>query len=281
MNVYDLNGASFGPFPYRTCRQKIADYVSATADDPDRWIDEAPPSIAGAALFAVAPYLLSNPLMGGDAQVIHGEQAFTWHNPIPVEEDLAVTGKVAKVRRRSGVAFIIFETTLMARGGLVVEGSSTFLMSDGQAPGSRLDEGLEPEPHRRGVCDPLSPQAPPEIGGEITPVRRSASRTDLVRYAGASGDWNPVHWDHTAGVAAGLGGVVVHGLLQSAWLCGVASSHVPGSVPLSSARFRFRSPLRPGVEATVTGTVKEEGVLDLSLGVGDSALVSAVVRLRP
>src|SRR5690606_37900163 len=82
--------------------------------------------------------------------------------------------------------------------------------------------------------------------GDPTEEQRAASRADLVRYAAATRDWNPIHWDHDAAVAAGIPGVVTHGLLQAAWALETASRHGTGMAPVSSARLRFRSPLLPG-----------------------------------
>ena len=58
---------------------------------------------------------------------------------------------------------------------------------------------------------------PPEYG--FGPV----SRTDLVRYSGASGDFNPLHHDEGFARAAGLPGVMAHGMF-SAGLLGYAST---------------------------------------------------------
>ncbi|NIP92489.1 MAG: hypothetical protein GWO24_03050, partial [Akkermansiaceae bacterium] len=58
----------------------------------------------------------------------------------------------------------------------------------------------------------------PETGSEIAPLLKSASRADLVRYAGITRDFNPIHWDHEAAVEAGLPGVIVHGLLMASWV---------------------------------------------------------------
>ncbi|HDK45617.1 MAG TPA: dehydratase [Actinobacteria bacterium] len=92
----------------------------------------------------------------------------------------------------------------------------------------------------------------------MEPLEKSASRADLVRYAGASHDWNPIHWDHASAVAVGLEGVIVHGLLAAAWVTQAVARYVPGERPIVDARFRFRSPLRPGVETRVVGEVIDD-----------------------
>ena len=267
MSLTDLAGASFGPFSYRTSTAKVGDFVAATRDDPMRWTEAAPPSLAGALLFVVAPHLLADPRVRGRS-VIHGDQGFTWHRAIPLETDLAVTGTVARVRERGGVHFISFDLGVDDGAGPLLEGTSTFLMSGDGAPGSGSAEEEEPPPDESGPNDPLLP-------GEVTPLRRSASRVDLVRYAGASGDFNPVHWDHGAAVSAGLPGVVVHGLLQSAWICQAAGRPVAGSHPIANAKFRYRAPLRPAVAAEVTGEVGSP-----SVSAADTVFVASTLLLR-
>lgn len=240
MRFDDLTGRAYGPYPYRTCQEKVAEYLAATGDDPARWDDQAPPALAGALLFVVAPHLLGDPQLGGVA-VIHGDQAFTWHAPLPVEEALAVSGTVERVRTRGGVAYVEFSLLVEGSSGPLVEGTSLFLMSGAAPPPGGASE--EPEP---------PPDAAPR-----RPGIRSASRSDLVRYAAASRDWNPIHWDHGAAVEAGLSGVVVHGLLQSAW----ALQEVPVApgARITGARFRYRAPLRPSVAVEATAEPADSG----------------------
>ena len=107
----------------------------------------------------------------------------------------------------------------------------------------------------------------------------------MVRYAAATGDYNPIHWDHAAARAAGLDGIVVHGLLMHAWLSQVAAAVAPGFAPIAAIKSRFRSALGPGVAATVTGDVARlegsgaELKLRLSSGGADMVTATATVRL--
>jgi acyl dehydratase len=133
----------------------------------------------------------------------------------------------------------------------------------------------EPEPDPLEGSDlAIAPRIdPPDEGGPIDPLTRAASRADLVRYAGASQDFNPIHWDHVAAVGAGLPGVVVHGLMQSAWMCQAAERH---GAPVGSARFRYRAPLRPGARTHVEGLRTARG-WDLRLMSDDTEHVGATI----
>ena len=55
-----------------------------------------------------------------------------------------------------------------------------------------------------------------EKGTELPPLSLRITRADLVRYAGASGDLNPIHWSDRTAAAVGLPGVIAHGMLTMA-----------------------------------------------------------------
>lgn len=58
--------------------------------------------------------------------------------------------------------------------------------------------------------------APLEAGQVLEPVSRRITRADLVRYAGASGDFNPIHWSDRVATGVGLPGVIAHGMFTLA-----------------------------------------------------------------
>jgi len=57
-----------------------------------------------------------------------------------------------------------------------------------------------------------------EVGDEVTPLSKVATTAMLVQFAGASGDFNPIHYDASLAAARGLGKPIVHGALVRAWL---------------------------------------------------------------
>nr|WP_231134907.1 MaoC family dehydratase [Motilibacter deserti] len=99
----------------------------------------------------------------------------------------------------------------------------------------------------------------------MPPLTVRLGRADLVRYAGASGDFNPIHWDEQAALAIGLPGVVAHGMLSMAQAARVLTDWAgdPGAVVEYSVRFTkpVVVPAAPDVaELVVAGRVTE--VLD-------------------
>ncbi|SEN42901.1 Acyl dehydratase [Pseudomonas sp. ok272] len=92
--------------------------------------------------------------------------------------------------------------------------------------------------------------------GDIAPVRRVGpiSRTDIVRYAGASGDFNPIHHDETFAHRAGYRSVFGHGLLTAGVLSAYATSWL-GLAALRKYSVRYVSQVWPGDTLILSGRV--------------------------
>ena len=260
LDIAGLVDQTFGPHVLRITPESVADFVDVTGDDDGRWTEAAPPGFMATALFVVAPDLLGQ-LTG--RSVIHGEQTFEWFRPLAIGSRFGVTGTVTRARERGGVHFTTFEIKVSDDQGTVATGSSLFLISGGSAPGKAVAERTELTQDDRG-----NPQE-----GQV-----SASRMDLVRYAAATRDWNPVHWDHDSAVAAGLPGVVCHGLLQAAWAFRAATTLAPGDRPLSAARVRFRNPLLPGIPVSI-GLERLGSTVNVALSDDSVEYITAKVEL--
>ena len=88
-------------------------------------------------------------------------------------------------------------------------------------------------------------------------VRHQLTRTDLVMYAGASGDFNPMHHDEVAAQAAGLPSVFGHGMFTAGLLATAVTNYV-GIGNLSSYRVRFTKQTWPGETLSTTISVSEK-----------------------
>ena len=53
-----------------------------------------------------------------------------------------------------------------------------------------------------------------EVGSEVTTLKKIATTRMLVQYAGASGDFNPLHYEEDFAKNLGVGKPIVHGLLE-------------------------------------------------------------------
>ena len=94
-------------------------------------------------------------------------------------------------------------------------------------------------------------------GDEGPVLSHQLTRTDLVMYAGASGDFNPMHTDEVAAKAAGLPSVFGHGM-YSAGLLGTAITNYVGVGTLKSYKVRFTKQTWPGETLTTKVVVAEK-----------------------
>lgn len=92
-------------------------------------------------------------------------------------------------------------------------------------------------------------------------VKAPITKVQLVRYAGASGDFNPLHTDDEAARHAGFPGVVAHGMLIMAFLAEAVTTWLPRKL-FKSIKVRFKGVTRPGDAITVIGRVREKRVVD-------------------
>jgi acyl dehydratase len=275
----ELIGTSYGPFPLAVTDDRVAAFASAIGGDGA--VESAPPMFANAALFAAAPALLNDEVVRPFTRsLIHSEQSFSWLRPLAIGEEVVVVGTVQAVRARGPLHLVTFSLEAESDQGPWLTGSSVFLMSDQAA--ATADEIEEPAVDDRPPSDVDGGLLPlPAEGERLVDLRCGASRSDLMRYAAASEDWNPIHFDHDAARAAGLGGVIVHGLLMAAWMGRLAGRYGV----LDSMRLRFRNPLRPAAAALVTGVVggisADGAELDLALVAADQRLVTATAVVTP
>jgi len=77
------------------------------------------------------------------------------------------------------------------------------------------------------------------VGTELPPLRVQLQRVDLVKYAGASGDFNPIHWNERFAISVGLPDVIAHGMLTMASAGRIVTDWVgdPGAVLEYGVRF--------------------------------------------
>ncbi len=95
-------------------------------------------------------------------------------------------------------------------------------------------------------------------GDELEPLRVTPDRYLTVRYAGASGDFNPIHVDEELARSVGLPGRILHGLWTMAQVAR-AQTQAAGGDPAALRRLsvQFRGMGVPEAEVVVTGTVRE------------------------
>ena len=128
------------------------------------------------------------------------------------------------------------------------------------------------------------------VGAEAPATSHKLTRTDLVKYAGASGDFNPMHHDEVAAQAAGMPSVFGHGMF-SMGLLGSALTDYVGVGNVTRYQVRFARQTWPdemlSSKIVVTGKREEDGkrLVDLSVtlsnGDGEDKLVGEATAALP
>jgi acyl dehydratase len=95
------------------------------------------------------------------------------------------------------------------------------------------------------------------VGDTAPALDHQLTRTDLVMYAGASGDFNPMHTDEVAAQASGLPSVFGHGMFSAGLLATAVTNYV-GIGNLTSYRVRFTKQTWPGETLSTTVAVTEK-----------------------
>ena len=95
------------------------------------------------------------------------------------------------------------------------------------------------------------------VGTEIPEQVLRVTRADLVRYAGASGDFNPIHWNDEVAKAVGLPGVIAHGMYSMGVAARIITGWVGDPAAIKRLRVRFSAMIEPGQTLTAKGEVAE------------------------
>jgi acyl dehydratase len=93
--------------------------------------------------------------------------------------------------------------------------------------------------------------------GDAIELRVTPDPFVTVRYAGASGDFNPIHIDEEFAQRVGLPGRILHGLWTMAQVARAHTDAAGGPEALKSLSVQFRGMGRMGEEIVVSGTVRE------------------------
>ena len=101
-----------------------------------------------------------------------------------------------------------------------------------------------------------------EPGTELPPRQYQVTRRDLVRYAGASGDFNVIHWNERVAKSVGLPDVIAHGMLTMALAGRFVTEWAGDPGAVTEFGVRFSAPVvvpddDKGATVEVSGTVTE------------------------
>ncbi len=248
-----LVGKTYPPFTVRVEHGKIREYAEAIRDDNPLYRDEEAARRSPFGAIITPPTFARNFWWEGTAVQddlgfdpryrIHGEQEFEYYQPIVAGELLTGQIKIAnlyeKAGRRGGkMTFAVIETTYTNAGGeQVLVARRTLIETEPPPP----DGPPKPSPAvaRLAVAEAKEGlESPPLVVGPVT-------RTDFVRFAGASGDMNPNHHDEIYAVRSGNDRVFAMGMLQAGYLGHLLTDWF-GDGALRRFRVRFAARVHPG-----------------------------------
>ncbi len=104
-----------------------------------------------------------------------------------------------------------------------------------------------------------------EVGTELPSATFPVTRATLVRYAGASGDFNPIHWNEKFAVEVGLPDVIAHGMFTMAEAIRVVTDWAGDPAAVVEYGVRFTKPVvvpNDGVGAVIEVSAKVAAKLD-------------------
>ncbi|WP_243229813.1 MaoC/PaaZ C-terminal domain-containing protein [Microbacterium sp. CIAB417] len=119
------------------------------------------------------------------------------------------------------------------------------------------------------------------VGDVVAEREIHLTRESLVRYAGASGDFNPIHYRDDVAAAVGLPGVLAHGMLTMGIASSVVVSALGDAAAITEYGVRFTKPVVVDPEAgadvrvvATVGAVDEAGArIDLKVTFGDTTVL--------
>ncbi len=224
----------------------------------------------------------------GSGSGFHAEEEFRYHRPLCVGDRLVGRRRPGaaweKQGRRGGRLRFIEEVTEFCdpAGAPVLTMKWVSVLTErpvGQEGGEPAGGPSAREPETRGQAGPPPDPEPwvPEAGtasvdlrgkshriGDVIEQRlvEDLKRTQIVMYAGASGDFHPMHTDEPYAKAMGMPGVFAHGMLTMG-ITGRALTDLAGDGVLADYRGRFASQVWPGdsllARVTVAGVDRRQG----------------------
>jgi acyl dehydratase len=226
---------------FEVTRKRLAEYAAATNDPiaAHRRGDVAPPVFAIVPVFQalLAPAVDVMPVEA-IPRVVHGEQDFYFHRPIRPGDKLVSRGKMIGYQGlEKGTRAAILLQCRTEDGELVNEQYVTTFVR-----GLRVGKAVGELSPGHKFDDTLRGKAP------TAKVVQHIDADQTFRYAPAAGDPMPIHLDEEVAKAAGLPGIIAHGLCTMAFTSWAVLTELAGSDVNRLKRFavRFAKPVLPG-----------------------------------
>ncbi|WP_370970983.1 MaoC/PaaZ C-terminal domain-containing protein [Amycolatopsis sp. cg9] len=254
------------PARFDVTRERLAEYAAATNDPipAHRAGDVASP------VFAIVPVFRSllepalevvPPSLFG--RVLHGEQDFRFHRPIRPGDSLVSRARMTGYEGLpKGTRATVHLECRSAAGELVNEQYVTFFVRGFDTGEQRGTLGPS---HR--FNDALRSSAP------VAKVVQHVDDDQTYRYGPAAGDPMPIHLDEEVAKAAGLPGIIAHGLCTMAFTSWAVLTEVVPAGRLRRLAVRFAAPVLPGRDLTTSIWAAGPGSYAFETTMGDTLVI--------
>lgn len=278
-------------------------YALALGADPDRWVDEAPPTLVtdtcqltGNRTTDPAGYLghgwdLPFPV---PCTLIRGGNDYRFLRPVRADDTITTTWELTGVAERSDRSGrpLAVATALAAHrvgpspGEVVATNTETLLYRPVETvpvpPPSDRDRDRAAPVDRPEPTEPPAPTTPwPPAGTHPLPdLTRRLDLLDLVRYGAATWDWHRLHYDPEFAAGVGMDGPVADGQLLGALLAEQVLRAAGPAARLTRLRYRNRLPVPVGstivCEAAASPAADGSGTatIEARIRVGDRVVVA-------
>jgi NAD(P)-dependent dehydrogenase (short-subunit alcohol dehydrogenase family)/acyl dehydratase/putative sterol carrier protein len=225
-------------------REEFEAYAKATDDNNPAYFGKdaiAPPMYHVKPFISLMMKLATDPELELDLlRLVHGEHGIAFKKPLRHGDVLQLRGTLQSVEEKSSGRTVTFGLVGFTDGEVALEGTTTYFIRGKKKP---EDGAAKKEPA-------AAPEPPPTPDLTIPEV---VTADQATRYAHASGDTNPIHVDPATAKAAGLPGVILHGMCTMAFAQRDIVNQVAGGDPrkLKSLSVRLAKPVLPGQTLTL------------------------------
>ncbi len=270
-------------------KSMIRRYADAVGDQNPRWLDgvmEVPPGMFHTIMMiGQSPDILFQLLKLPVSRALDGGGEWEYFAPTRPRDVLTVATRVSDLYEREGASgpmvFIIVESTWKnQRGELLARCHVTVIVLELPAKRPKLWLVTLDRLRARWVASFKMPYTSPDLAGssalgrlqvskqlffedvyvgmELPNLVRRPTPMQLVKWAGASEDYEPIHYNQAAAQERGLPDIIVHGRLKSAFLCQMISDWAGKDGKLLAISCQHRGIDLPGKDLTCRGKVTEK-----------------------
>ncbi|SRR5579875_118353 len=230
--------------------QAIREYALACNEDNPIYFDTdrpgglvAPPLFGAAATWPAMLQAASDPELGLDlTRILHTEENMEYLAPIRPGDRISSIARIANIEVLPHGETLSVEIAATNDKGVPVQNILFTGFVRLRARGQLREAMSRPDRAQRRAANALRQDEP------VTVVTQSIDPDQTVRYAKASGDFNPIHLDEEVARRVGLPGIIVHGLCTMAFASKAVIDSLCARNPLRLKRMRarFSRPVFPG-----------------------------------